>query len=185
MCLVSLESDSVRWKGYGQRKDEWVDYGNISPELIKEFLVAQGLYDFSWPTRCQICDKPVTGARGLAAHQRRKTNNCDKFLWDSNDQNFTGTVAEKKAKTTQLEENQKSREVVRCEQHNLKNVFKFKYLGSIFAADGSQEHDIQRRIGIATTRAGQLRHVFGDKSLSWTGVKTGEKKGVGHPLQLD
>ena len=53
-----------------------------------------------------------------------------------------------------------------CEGKPLKNCYLFKYLGSIFAADGSQEHDIQRRIGIVTTRAGQLRHVFNDKSLS-------------------
>ena len=155
----------VRWKGYGAKKDEWVDYANITPELIQEYLVEQGLYDFNWPHRCQICDKPASSERGIKVHQRRKDNNCRKYLWDDNEQNFTGTVAERKAQKTQREEEQKSREVVKCGRHELKNVFTFKYLGSLFAADGSQEHDIQRRIAIATTRAGQLRHVFNDKNL--------------------
>ena len=35
----------------------------------------------------------------------------------------------------------------------------------MFAADGSQEHDIRRRIDIAQTRAGQLRHVLGNKLI--------------------
>jgi len=47
----------------------------------------------------------------------------------------------------------------------LKNVAHFKYLGNIFSADGSQEPDIQRRCGIATTRAGQLRHIFGSTHI--------------------
>ena len=43
----------------------------------------------------------------------------------------------------------------------LLNAFLFKYLGSMFAADGDQEYDIKRRIALATARMGQLRHVFG------------------------
>ena len=30
----------------------------------------------------------------------------------------------------------------------------------MFAADGDQEYDVKRRIALATTRMGQLRHVF-------------------------
>ena len=59
----------VRWKGYGAKKDEWVDYANVTPELIKEYLVEQGLYDHSWRHRCQICDKPARSEFGVAAHQ--------------------------------------------------------------------------------------------------------------------
>ena len=58
-------------------------------------------------------------------------------------QNFNGTVAVKKAKTKQLEEQQKLRENILCEGEALENVFQFKYLGSMFVADGSQEPDIQ------------------------------------------
>ena len=42
----------------------------------------------------------------------------------------------------------------------MKNIFLFKYLGSIFAADGTQDHDIKRRIALAMDRMGQLRHIF-------------------------
>ena len=42
----------------------------------------------------------------------------------------------------------------------LKNVFLFKYLGSIFAADGEHEHDLNRRITLAMNRFGELRNVF-------------------------
>ena len=53
-----------------------------------------------------------------------------------------------------------------CEGKTLRNTFFFKYLGSIFAADGTQSADIDRRIGIASTRAGQLRHIFGSKHIT-------------------
>ena len=36
----------------------------------------------------------------------------------------------------------------------------FKYLGSIFAADVSTEHDVKRRIAMAMSRMGELRQVF-------------------------
>ena len=81
------------------------------------------------------------------------------------EQNFTGTIAEKKSKTKQLEDQQKDRPAVRCDGEKLKNCFLFRYLGSMFAADGSEEHDVTRRIGIAQTRAGKLRHVFGSKHI--------------------
>ena len=33
-------------------------------------------------------------------------------------------------------------------------------MGSIFAADGTHSHDVNRRVALATTRMGQLRHIF-------------------------
>ena len=35
----------------------------------------------------------------------------------------------------------------------------------MFAADGSNEIDIRRRIGISKTRIGQLRHIMGSKKI--------------------
>ena len=80
-------------------------------------------------------------------------------------QRFDGTQAEKKAKQKQVEEQQKLRPVIKCHGKPLINTFLFRYLGSIFAADGSMEHDVARRIGIASTRAGQLRHVMGSQHI--------------------
>ena len=45
----------------------------------------------------------------------------------------------------------------------LKNVFHFKYLGSVFAADGSHSYDVKRRVTMAMSRMGQFRHVFNSK----------------------
>ena len=76
------------------------------------------------------------------------------------EQSFTGTCAAKKVKLKKMTANQKTEPKIICNGHALKNVFLFKYLGSIFAANGSQEHDLQRRITLAMSRMGQLRHVF-------------------------
>ena len=60
---------------------------------------------------------------------------------------------------------QKTNPKVHCEGKNLKNVFLFKYLGSIFAADGSHEHDVSRRILFAMARCGELRNIFGSPDV--------------------
>ena len=123
------------------------------------------MYDHSWKYRCPICDKPATNEHGIKIHLSRKKNSCKKYLWEQNKQNFKGTVAEKKAVARKLHDQQKERPAVQCEGTRLKNVFLFKYLGSIFAANGSQEPDVKRRIGIATTRMGQLRHLFNSTKI--------------------
>ena len=41
-------------------------------------------------------------------------------------------------------------------------------MGSIFSADGSQDFDIRRRIGLAMGRCGALRHVFDSKGVPLT-----------------
>ena len=40
------------------------------------------------------------------------------------------------------------------------NCWLFEYLGSLFQADGDQTADVQRRCGMAKSRAGTLRHVW-------------------------
>ena len=52
---------------------------------------------------------------------------------------------------------------MRCEDAALKNTFRFKYLGSIFAADGDQRYDVRRRVGLAMDSVGKLTHVFNTK----------------------
>ena len=75
-------------------------------------------------------------------------------------QSFKGTKADEKVKEDKLEEQQKQRRAVLCEGATLKNVFRFKYLGSIFSADGDHKYDVRRRIGMAMSRMGQLNQVF-------------------------
>ena len=52
-----------------------------------------------------------------------------------------------------------------CENQALENVFQFSYLGSVFAADGLQEYDIRKRVGMAMTRCGKLGHMFDSPDL--------------------
>ena len=128
----------VRWKDRGPNEDSWVPYEDVTPDLIKEYLVEHDLYDHMWAHRCPVCDKPAASEFGVRVHMRRKKNNCSKFLQEE-DQNFTGTVAERKAKLQQKVRQQKQRPTVKCEGEKLDNVFLFKYLGSIFAADGTKK----------------------------------------------
>ena len=55
---------------------------------------------------------------------------------------------------------QKQEPEIKCEGKTLKNVFLFKYLGSMFAADGTHMQDVERRVALAETRMGQLRQIF-------------------------
>ena len=45
------------------------------------------------------------------------------------------------------------------------NNWVFKYLGSLFEAGGNHMPDVRRRIAMARTRFGKLRHIWGDKRL--------------------
>ena len=150
----------IRWKGYGAEHDLWEPRKNIHPELISEYLHANNLYDHEWPgERCPWCDKPCKNAHGVKIHMRW----CD-FKPDE-DQNFTGTCAEKRVKQNKLQEAQKAKRKVFCDGIELENVYTFKYLGSIFSADGNETNDVKRRIALAMQRMGVLRHVF-DSNIS-------------------
>ena len=59
-------------------------------------------------------------------------------------QKFTGTKAEEAAKLTKLIKAQAAKPKVKCEGHKLNNVFKFKYLGSIFLSEPKRKANIKR-----------------------------------------
>ena len=144
----------IRWQGYGPEDDQWEPRKHIHPDLIKEFLMSNNLYDYNWPgARCPWCDKPCKNARGVKIHMNSCTFKPDK-------QQFAGTCAEKKVKENKIKAAQALKRKISCEGAELRNVYLFKYLGSIFAADGSHEPDVKRRIALAMQRMGALRHVF-------------------------
>ena len=121
--------------------------------------------------RCDRCDKPCKNKRGLAIHKSRHCYHCTHkqqkyFNRGGTQQNFCGTKAEEAAKTAKIAESQKQKPTISCESKKLKNVFKFKYLDSIFVADGAQLYDIKRRVALAAARCGQLRHCFDAKGIS-------------------
>ena len=119
----------VRWAGYGPEHDQWVARKNIYPAAVNEFLQANGLYEHDWPgARCPWCDLPCKNKFGVKVHQRT----CGLRPVE---QEFSGRVAEKKAKTEKLAETQKEKQQVKCETKNLANAFIFKHLGALFVAD--------------------------------------------------
>ena len=81
-------------------------------------------------------------------------------------QDFHGRFVDEVVQKQKLEEHQKLRSVVICEDEELENVFQFKYLGSIFPANADQALDVKRRIAMAMTRCGRLSNIFGSKAIS-------------------
>ena len=56
----------IRWQGYGPEHDTWEPRNNLPRGLVKDFLIANGLYDFNWPgARCPDCDKPCKNEQGV------------------------------------------------------------------------------------------------------------------------
>ena len=150
----------IRWKGYGREHDSWQPRGNIDPDYVVEFLKANGLYDYSWTgARCPCCDLPCKSKHGVKIHLK----SCRYVA--QGEQNFAGTLADKKVRRDKVEEAQKLKTAIRCEGAKLENVFLFKYLGSLFSADGNHERDVEKRCAMAMSRCGDLRAVFNSENI--------------------
>ena len=107
--------------------------------MVNTFLRANALYEHDWHgARCPLCDMPCKSERGVKIHLR----SC--LLRQDEEQNFAGTRAASKVKNNKLIEAQKTKTKVKCAGNELENVFFFSYLGSLFSADGNQQHDIKR-----------------------------------------
>ena len=153
----------VRWKGYGPEEDTWQSRTSLHPQTVKEFEIKAGKYDASWPHRCSICDHPCRSQRGVSIHAAKAHRENDKTADKA--QNFVNSKADKAVRIAKWEEQQSERPKVVCEMEELENVFRFKYLGTLFAADGEQSFDIKARIAMAMQRCGQLGHMFNSEHL--------------------
>ena len=156
---ITARQYRIHWKGYPDSEDEWLSRTNIHWETIRDYELQSGAYVHDWPHRCPQCDLPCSSERGIKAHIRISHKEVA-------GQKFTGTLADKAVKTKKMANKQAEKAQVCCAGKMLDNVFRFKYLGSTFTADGNQHFDIDERIAQAMQRCGTLRHVFGSPSLS-------------------
>ena len=69
-------------------------------------------------------------------------------------------MADRKVKCDKVVEAQTNNSEILCEGGALKQVFEFKYLGSVHTADGDHERDVEKRCALAASRCGELRAVF-------------------------
>ena len=65
-----------------------------------------------------------------------------------------------------MEAAQANKPEIYCEGTKLENVFIFKYLGSLFTADGDHKRDVEKRCALAESRCGELRAIFSAKSIA-------------------
>ena len=143
----------IRWQGYSAQHDSWVPRSSLHPETIRDYEMQSGSYIQDWKFRCPDCDLPCKSLRGIKIHQR-KTHKPEKI------QSFEGRLVDEAVHVSKLEKLQESRPAVYCGEKILDNVFRFSYLGTIFAANGLQSYDVDARVTMAMSRSGKLRHVF-------------------------
>ena len=150
----------IKWKGCADNENTWEPRSQVHHELIKEYELAKGIYA-DWPHRCPTCDKPCASATGVKIHAAKAHK-------PEEPQKFTGSLADKAVKTRKLTELQQQLPQVHCNSEILDNVFRFKYLGSAFTADGDKMRDVKARTAMATQRWGTMRHIFNSPHLSLT-----------------
>ena len=156
---VTSRSYLVKWKGYTDNDNSWVTRTNLHPKTIEEYEKGAGVYVYDWRFRCPQCDLPCASERGVRIHMGRAHK-------EAKQQEFHGRLVDKAVQVQKMEEQQLARPQVMCEGQPLCNVFRFRYLGTIFAANASQKFDLDSRIAMAMARCGRLRPVFDSKVIT-------------------
>lgn len=124
----------IRWKNYQQEDDTWDPHTNLHPVTIKEFELENILYDHSSPFRCPVCDLSCNSERGVKVYTVKTHDKNDVTV--QNEQVYKGSLTDKEVRIHKIEDQQDQRPTIYCENEDLENVFEFRYLGGVFAADG-------------------------------------------------
>ena len=156
---VTSRSYCIKWKGYPASENSWVPRSNLHPQAIEEYEKKVGAYVYDWKFRCPTCNLPCSSERGISIHMGRMHK-------QEKPQEFKGRLVDRAVQVKKLEKQQEERRQITCEGHQLDNVFRFCYLGTIFAADGSQQYDVDSRIAMAMARCGRLRPIFDSKIIT-------------------
>ena len=108
--------------------------------------------------RCYVCARSYRRLQDLKAHKTRRRH------WIK-DMPKTTKSAERDAIQDERKRQQDLEEHVMWGREKADNCWQFIYLGSVFQADGDVMPDVKRRVAMAQTRAGKLRHVWAAKTL--------------------
>ena len=157
---VTSRSFLIKWKGYPESENSWVPRSNLHPQSIEDYERRVGAYVHDWKYRCPTCNLPCASERGVRIHMGRMHRQEDKK------QDFQGRLADRAVQIKKLEKQQEERQKVTCEGQQLDNVFKFRYLGTLFAANASQQFDVDSRIVMTMSRCGRLRPIFDSKVIT-------------------
>ena len=155
----------VEWKGH-PGEDSWEPERSLLLQnceaSIKSFWeqsdmdpTADFIADPDDVWRCWTCGKGYTSHATLATHVTR----------EHTEQTWRGSSADKDTRMQQHKDAQDAKEHVKCEDKELDNVWLFKYLGSLFRADGDQYTDVKARIAAATTTAGKMRNIWASTTI--------------------
>ena len=91
----------IRWDCFPP-EESWVPRGNLHHEVIKEFEVANGIYDHTQAFRCEICDLPCKNKTGVKIHAAKAHGKVTKHNDGELVQNFDDTLADKTVKSKKL-----------------------------------------------------------------------------------
>ena len=108
--------------------------------------------------KCEVCGREYKRAQDLKAHQTRKKHRYAELRQVSG-------KAKSEAIKIKTEEAQQLLPTANWGATPAANCWKFKYLGAIFTPDGKHMADVRRRIAMAQTRHGKMRHIWKSKHL--------------------
>jgi hypothetical protein len=155
----------VKWAGWSSEHSTWEPWRHVegAEGAVEAFFEQSGLDRNSviqvvGEHRCEFCNQLFTSMRAAAtlkAHLTRKKGGCE-----FKPRSRVGSRAERAVVQWKVERAQGKEERVHLGGCELKNVYKFKYLGQFFTADGNKRYAVEVRMGQARARFGRLARIW-------------------------